>query len=99
MMLGRLLDDLWDKVESVANCRGVGLVLLAVIPLGDDIGAKRLGHVQWMGHRHHATGIHRVHLIDESQNFGQLAGIPLNVILRDMQARKVGDVPNVSRFK
>ena len=99
MMLGRLLDDLRDKVESVANCWGAGLVLLAMILLGDDIGAKRLGHVQWVGHRHHSTGIHRVHLFDESQNFGQLAGIPLNVILRDMQARKVGDVPNVSRFK
>ena len=99
MVLGRLLDDSWDKVESVANCRSVGLVLLAVILLGYDIGAKRLGHVQWVGHRHHATGIHRVHLFDQSQNFGQLAGIPLNVSLRDMQARKVGDVPNVSRFK
>ena len=99
MMLGRLLDDLWDKVESVANCWGVGLVLLAVILFGYDIGAKRLGHVQWVGHRHHATGIHRIHLFDESQNFGQLVGISLNVILRDMQARKVGDVPNISRFK
>ena len=99
MMLGRLLDDLWDKVESVPNCRGVGLVLLAVVLLGYDIGAKRLGHVQWVGHRHHATGVHGVHLFDESQNFGQLAGIPLNVILRDMQARKVGDVPNVFRLK
>ena len=99
MMLGRLLDDLWDKVESVANCWGIGLVLLAVVLLGDDIGTKRLGHVQWVGHRHHFTGIHRVHLFDQSQNFGQFAGIPLNVILRDMQARKVGDVPNVSRFK
>jgi len=99
MMLGRLIDDLWDKVETVANCWGVGLVLLAVILLGYDIGAKRLGHVQRVGHRHHAAGVHRVHLFDESQNFGQLAGVRLNVILRDMQARKVGDVPNLFRFK
>ena len=75
------------------------MVLGSTIRLGDDIGTKRLDHVQWMGHRNNSARVDCVHLLDEFQYCGQLAGVLLDLILRQVQARKVGDVQNGFGFE
>ena len=95
----RLLDDFGDDVESVPHRWSVCLVLLSAILFGDEVGAKRLGHVQWVGHRNHTAGVDCLHLFDERQNCRQFVTEPLNVTPGEMQARKVGDVLNAAEFE
>ena len=91
--------NLGDDVESVPDRRGAGLELVPPIALGDGVGSQRLRHVQRVGHRNHSRSVNLVHLFDECQNRGQLAGVPPNVIAREMQPRKVGDVRNAFGFE
>lgn len=92
IMRGALLDDLGNDVEAVPYQRSIGLVLVTTVRFGNEVGAKRLGHVQRVSHWTDSVCVDGIHLFDEFQNGRQLVNVPPNLVMRDVQAREMRDV-------
>src|SRR5690606_21587435 len=63
-----LFDDFSHDVEVDLHVRDDGQLFIAVILLGDPVGAQALGGFQWVGQRPDVVGVDGVHYVDQAQD-------------------------------
>src|SRR3989344_566006 len=85
----KLLYYLGDQVQPGLDRRGDFLEFLALVGLGDRVLAQPQAGLVGMGHGRHGRGIHGVHLLDQSEDAGQRAGVGVRLRFGDVQARQM----------
>jgi hypothetical protein len=76
-----------------------GLVGLALIGLGHDVGAQALAGFQRVGQWLDAVGIDGLHLVDQPENAVQGVGNAWKIGIIQAQAGQMGDLFHVGAFK
>ena len=70
----------------------VGQNGVALVAVGDRVGAARQLHRGHARHRRHTFRVHFRQLLDELENIGKLAGDRVELLVLDGKARERGDV-------
>ena len=79
------------KVKQLNSLVGAG----ALVRLGGHVRTQPLDHVQRMGHWHDPGGVHRIHLLHQTQDVREVGREAILGLLRDGEAGEVRDLVDV----
>ncbi|MNV50030.1 hypothetical protein D3C71_1420160 [compost metagenome] len=102
LMHGRLyplLDDFGNQVQTAFGRRRDGLVGVALVAFGDLVGTQALAGLQGVGQWLDASGVDRLHLVDQAKNTVQGIGNAWQFAIIQAQAGQMSDLFHVAAFK
>jgi len=99
-----LFDNFRDEIQTgfhsgldraVADSRGNRLEQLALIGFRHHIFTQALYHILRVRHGRDASGIHRLHLLDQPKNAGELVQGDFNFRVTDFNTREMRNAFNI----